>query len=95
MVFQRVLVFRICSWKGCRVHHPSTSPSLIPVKMRLFAMRSMSLVTSGNAAVICCTKFFCEYGFRPHSSQYPLYALNSSVDPALYSEAVPIIKNVV
>lgn len=40
------------------IYHPSTSPSLIPVKMRLFAMRSMSLVTLGNAAVICCTKFF-------------------------------------
>ena len=55
--------------KAAGIRHPSTSPSLIPIKMRLFAMRSISLVTSGNAAVICCTKFFCEYGFRPHSSQ--------------------------
>lgn len=49
--------------------YPSTSPSLIPVKTRRFAVRSMSRVTPGNAAVICCTKFFCEYGFMPHSSQ--------------------------
>ena len=58
--------------KAAGIHHPSTSPSLIPVKMRLFAMRSMSLVTSGNAAVICCTKFFCEYGSGriPRSTPY-------------------------
>lgn len=49
--------------------HPRHSPSLMPMRVRLFPRASTPRVTPENVAVICCTKFFCEYGRKPLSSQ--------------------------